>query len=859
MRCTSKRFRSGRMRRRSLKEGIAVRFRHLVNTSFSVFAGAVIAFSPAFNPYTAHAGSATAHPAFATDAVSSIQINEIVYKPAQGGVEWVELKNTGASPANARGYQLTDEDNNIYVVPDALPDVPAGAFIVIIFDGLGSAGNDYNFGDNAATLHSQSGLVNIFEDAADQAALYTRDALFQKVHLPSIFNNFSAFNPVVPGPPNEPAPPKLISFAAWGADPGADAAQAVKDGAWGAGVFIGTNVAPGGDPVLAGGSIGVLGNQPVDAVSNWVIYRPSETTQGSTNPLPAPFFRNPVAGASITDHQVVFGWSVVDGAASYTLQVDNDPAFGSPEVNVTVAASQFKPASPLADGTFYFRVKANGALSSAFSPAASVNFVSEPIVAQGEQSIQVLLGVTPKLQHKDTLMLDLSGDTETGTSRWDSAHETDADAIAGNGVPVRANQHDNMYCTRASISMIVAYHGGKLSQDRIAYQAYAGSTSGDLGNGVGLWPNEIKTQGTGKNIFDWAMNGNAVTSSRGKPTFAQVRGWIDANRPMLTVENNDSHSVVLDGYQVIAGKEYAHRVDPWTASGSWVLYSTWQITEYHAPPAGVTPRSDEDQNGNSKSDALDDTDGDGVSDFDEDNRFQTDKNKVDTDGDRVNDKQDIREYVFNVNGVYNLQNADMDADGKRKELDSDNDYAANNGSDDGCEDPNYNGKYEIPLGETSNFNPADDIRLHIRLDWPLLGSDVDLHLVRPGGTYFTAGDTFFMNPNPDWGMPGNTCDDPTLDVDCITQCTVENIRLGKLEDGVYQVKVHYYSDHDQGPTAPRVSLWFRGVAYAFGPRGISDGDVWDVATVKSDGTVTLQNSVLLNVTHANASTLVPSK
>ena len=138
-------------------------------------------------------------------------------------------------------------------------------------------------------------------------------------------------------------------------------------------------------------------------------------------------------------------------------------------------------------------------------------------------------------------MLDLDGSTETGQSRWDSAHETDGDATAGNGTAVRANNLDNMYCTRASISMIVAYHGGKLSQDRIAFQGYGGGPpEGDLGHGIGMWPNELKNQGTGTNLFDWAMNGNAVTSSRGKPTFDQVKQFIDAGRPMLTVENNDA-------------------------------------------------------------------------------------------------------------------------------------------------------------------------------------------------------------------------------------------------------------------------------------------------------------------------------
>ncbi len=50
--------------------------------------------------------------------------------------------------------------------------------------------------------------------------------------------------------------------------------------------------------------------------------------------------------------------------------------------------------------------------------------------------------------------------------------------------------------------------------------------------------------------------------------------------------------------------------------------------------------------------------------------------------------------------------ADFDGDGLRKERDPDNDRKLNNGSKDGCEDGNHNGK--LDAGETSNFNSADD-------------------------------------------------------------------------------------------------------------------------------------------------------
>jgi len=65
----------------------------------------------------------------------------------------------------------------------------------------------------------------------------------------------------------------------------------------------------------------------------------------------------------------------------------------------------------------------------------------------------------------------------------------------------------------------------------------------------------------------------------------------------------------------------------------------------------VLPSSDydvsEDEPGISK-----DSDNDGIVDFDEEARFGTDPNHPDSDSDGVPDKQGIREYIFDNNGVY---------------------------------------------------------------------------------------------------------------------------------------------------------------------------------------------------------------
>ncbi len=84
------------------------------------------------------------------------------------------------------------------------------------------------------------------------------------------------------------------------------------------------------------------------------------------------------------------------------------------------------------------------------------------------------------------------------------------------------------------------------------------------------------------------------------------------------------------------------------------------------------------------------------------------------------------------------------------------------------------------------------------------GFDMDLHLVRPGGSYSNGGggedDCNWINckvgldglgtNSIDWGAVGDENDDPKLDVDCIDDCRIENIWMNQLsEEGVYKVYV----------------------------------------------------------------------
>jgi hypothetical protein len=77
--------------------------------------------------------------------------------------------------------------------------------------------------------------------------------------------------------------------------------------------------------------------------------------------LPAPTLLAPAAEARFAPGtNITFDWSDVTGAATYTIQIDDQDSFSSPIVNQGVTPSQFST-STLPTATMWFRVRANDA------------------------------------------------------------------------------------------------------------------------------------------------------------------------------------------------------------------------------------------------------------------------------------------------------------------------------------------------------------------------------------------------------------------------------------------------------------------------------------------------------------------
>ncbi len=127
---------------------------------------------------------------------------------------------------------------------------------------------------------------------------------------------------------------------------------------------------------------------------------------------------------------------------------------------------------------------------------------------------------------------------------------------------------------------------------------------------------------------------------------------------------------------------------------------------------------------------------------------------------------------------------------------------------------------------------TDEIAIRAVMTWQLDNSDVDLHLVAPGGKVFSSNDCFYGNMNPQWGDSASTLDDPMLDIDNTEGYGPETMVLPSPFDGLYTIVIHYYSDHGSGdaPTSVVITL-NEETQRTYGPKTLVDGQFWIVTGI----------------------------
>ncbi len=631
---------------------------------------------------------------FATEPAEAALLNE--FRPWSGSTgvgdslpSLVEVFNETGSTQDLTGWQLGGATNADSVV---LPGwmLPSGAYLTVIF---GPGTNDSDFTDGiGAYFDDTSGFVLTPESGELGLYFATR------------------------------SDSSIVDFVGWGLGGstfGDAYDHALTATIWSPGDYVDITGLS-----LLGHVARIPSGYDTNAPADWL-----ELEQSFVGPLTA---HNAIQLAprdgTLNTSVASLDWKSVSGASDYYVEVDDDPAFGSPVIATTVGGTSYAVA--LADGAYYWRVTPT--LTGGPYPAAIWSFAQS-----GTISKQMPFSALPqRFQHKDSpLLCDWNnqavmnnagavvipvgrpGCTELAgaVGPWDAAHAM--------GAHIPGCRHCNQYCTRASIQMVNHKFLGSLTQDEISYQLWVGANpgpEGDLGHGIGAWP---------AGAYSWALSGAAVARTgqgRAPNPYVNPTGmpWnvlttqINADRPVLAVIEPPGwfHTVVYSGYFEIFGFQFAFITDPWPGRTSFYVNSRIHVVEYHTLPAGAIQGRQShadigtDTNNDRFVDTYTDTDGDGVLDFDEGSprNFQSFWYDQDSDADGILDKPEIRSYTFHDADHANHNNdalnfPDVDGDGKRAEFDCDTD--ADRDYDNG-EDINGNGN-SPQAGETCVYRITD--------------------------------------------------------------------------------------------------------------------------------------------------------
>jgi hypothetical protein len=139
-----------------------------------------------------------------------------------------------------------------------------------------------------------------------------------------------------------------------------------------------------------------------------------------------------------------------------------------------------------------------------------------------------------------------------------------------------------------------------------------------------------------------------------------------------------------------------------------------------------------------------------------------------------------------------------------------------------------------PARATVVASPAQ--KLLVEMFWDNPGTDLDLHVLRNNMALLGSlpDDCFYQNRAPDWGVVGDTMDDPALVRDALTGYGPEVFGYVNPVDGTYRVAVKYENELLSPMPSSRVTVrvYLFGVLKAEASKVLEQrGNIWEVVDV----------------------------
>lgn len=332
-----------------------------------------------------------------------------------------------------------------------------------------------------------------------------------------------------------------------------------------------------------------------------------------------------------------------------------------------------------------------------------VNITGELVEQNLEAYSAKILPVPALKARKDTRLLCLDGCYREGDGGYNAAWNTSRESAPN------LSQHDEGYCVYTQIVMINRFFGGTFTRDEAASIAHQYATpEKELGHG---WAGVNFVFGTV--AYRYALNGGAGSQELvTRPSNALIKDYIDSGRPICWNvhwdKSSSAHAMVVSGYRYKDGKfEMQFLNTDNNGSVEWFENGPNNSTFFSGM---VAPQSCQARN--SDPDIKEDSDEDGVTDYDEKHRwngnFDLDEKEKDTDKDGLLDGKDIEGWLFRGQNAPTLGGFDDDKDGLRGEVDPDSDNGGvMDGDEDADHDANKNGDETDPYAPVSPN--SDDI------------------------------------------------------------------------------------------------------------------------------------------------------